>query len=476
MATTKASSISTKQPRYLRVIGLVWACILACSLSLVGASAGEAHADVRKGDVIAGLTVEDRDLSVAECPSVEAERVILVDEDGTPLFERNSTDKAQIASITKVMTAMVAIDNRVDDSYIAVSERAATVGESSASLMEGDTLDFDSALKALLVPSGNDAAVALAEAVGTSMINKDPSLGNDPTSVFVSAMNKKAEELGLADTLYENPHGLDADEFAGNLHSTAADQAIVARAALEYPEIAEIVAGGSTTIPVTRDGSQVELELETTDELLEMYKFTIGIKTGITELAGPSFMGAAEQDGMRLYAVVLDSLDEAQRFEDCKTLFIWGYDHLRDVALANSGRTATMTVGQESREVPVIAAVSHADWVNKTVNATFADPDMTVKVFDLEGNISQSLSFNEIHGDVHAGDVVGHAVFKQHNLVVAEQDLVACEDVPAPAGFDVIGTMWDRFVGGFSGQPEAAQSETYNVMPIIANNVTNAGA
>ena len=114
----------------------------------------EAYAEVRKADVIAGSTVEQRDIPVAQCPSVDAEYAVLVDSEGTVLFERNGDTPAQIASITKVMTAIVAIDNAREGTVITVSEKAASIGESSASLAEGDVLDFETALKALLVPSG----------------------------------------------------------------------------------------------------------------------------------------------------------------------------------------------------------------------------------------------------------------------------------------------------------------------------------
>ncbi len=428
-----------------------------------------ALAEVRKADVIAGTSVEDRGLTVAECPSIDAKYAILVSSDGTVYFSRDADQPSQIASITKVMTAIVAIDNAPSNTFVAVSEAAAEVGESSANLQQGDVMDLESAIKALLVPSGNDAAVALAETVGAAMIVKDPSLGNDPVSVFVDAMNKKATELGCTDTLYENPHGLDDGLYAGQLHSTAADQAKVAQCAMSYPLIREIVSGGSTTITVDRGGVKTDVVLETTDELLEMYEYTIGIKTGVTDLAGPSFMGAASQDGRELYSVVLGSSDEAQRFADTKALFTWAYEHCVNLSLANSEESTTMRVNGQSKEVPVIAQVSHADWIDRTVPATLENPEATIEVFDFEGNVSQSVSFNELHGTINAGDKVGSIVFKQHNQVVAEMDLVACETVPAPNPLEVVAIWWQRLTGGFGGAPAVAESQVYNVMPVINN-------
>lgn len=455
-------------PNRFACIRLVLVCVLCAMLIAPGA----AMAEVRKADVIAGITVDDRGLTVSECPSIDASYAALINKDGTVYFERDADQPSQIASITKVMTAIVAIDNAPEGTYVGVSQGAAEVGESSAGLQEGDVLDFESALKALLVPSGNDAAVAIAETVGASMIAADPSLGNDPIGAFVHAMNEKAAEIGCTDTVYENPHGLDDGEYGGQLHSTALDQAKVAKCAMEYPLIRDIVSGGSTSITVTRDGSPADVDLETTDELLEMYKYAIGIKTGVTDSAGPSFMGASSKDGRELYSVVLGSTDEYQRFADTKELFQWAYEHCIELGLANSELSTTMRADGQSREVPVIGAASHGDWIDRTVPATLADPDALIEVFDFEGNVSQSVQFDELHGTIHAGDKVGTIVFKQRNQVIAEQDLIAAETVEAPNFIDVVSIWWQRLVGGLDGSSAAAESEIYNVMPIISNHRT----
>ena len=434
----------------------------------------QAQAEVRKSDVIAGLTVDERSLTVAECPSVDAEHAVLVNKDGEILFSRDCDSPSQIASVTKVMTAIVAIENAREGTSVTVSEAAASIGESSANLQEGDVLDFESALKALLVPSGNDAALALAETVGAQMIEADSSLGTDPVHVFVDAMNKKAAQLGCSDTVYENPHGLDDGEYAGNLHSTAADQAKVAKCAMENQQIRDIVSGGSTTIKVNRGNSKEDVELETTDELLEMYKYAIGIKTGVTNLAGPSFMGAASKDDRELYAVVLGSSDETQRFVDCENMFEWAYDHVIELKLANSSESTTIKGGVHAGDVPVVAEVAHGDFIDKTLKATFDDPEAAITVFDLEGNVSQKFEFDDVHGTVRVGDKLGTVKFYQHNELVATQDLIACESLEAPNPIDSFGIWWQRFFGGFSGAPEKADSVVLNVMPVISNNKTNA--
>ena len=468
-STPSTMSFARMKCAYIALCALVAMCTLSlCALPL------KAHAEVLKADIVCNETVGDRGLSVAECPSIDAEYAVLMDSDGNVLFSRSGDGQSQIASLTKVMTAIVAIDNAPADLHVGVSEAAALVGESSAGLQEGDVMDFNTALKALLVPSGNDAAVAIAEAVGSSMIASNPSLGDDPVAVFVDAMNDKALEIGCTDTLYENPHGLDDEEYAGDLHSTAHDQALVARCAMSYPEIREIVSGGSTTIQVTREGSKESIDLETTDLLLDMYDKAIGIKTGVTLLAGPSFMGAANDEGREFYSIVLGSSDEYQRFVDTQTIFEWGYEHVTDLKLANSEKYASMGRGAEAREVPVIAEVAHLDWPDKTVSATLKDPDASITIFDLEGNVSQFVELNELHGNIRSGDKVGTITFKQHNEVVAQQDLVACQDLPAPNPIEAIVIWWQGFTGGSNAVDAADRSEVYNVMPILDDNVLSA--
>lgn len=449
------------------------ACALACALALSGAAwTVPAFADVRKADVVYGQTVDARGLAVAQCPSIDAEYAMVMGADGTVYFERNAQSPTQIASITKIMTGVVALDAVEDgllslDSPVTVSAAAAAVGESSAGLQEGDVMNLDAALKALLVPSGNDAAVAIAETIGALM---EPG-ASDPEAVFVSAMNAKAQELGCTDTVYDNPHGLDFDAYAGDLHSTAADVAKVVQYAMTNDTFRAAVGGGSTTIQVTRaDGAKADIYLETTDGFFDIYEYAIGVKTGVTLLAGPSFAGAANKDGRELYAIVINSSSEAQRFEDAKSLCEWVYQHEISYQLANSPETATMN----GTEVPVVAEVAHSGWIDKTVKATLRDPAAAVTIFDLNGNVSQSLEFDELAGNVKEGDKVGTITFKQRNTVIATMDLVACEDVDAPDFFVGVGVWWDRLFRSFSGGQEVARSITLNETPLVIDKTASA--
>lgn len=394
-----------------------------------------------------------------------------MDSEGTVYFERNAADSTQIASITKIMTALVALESAPLDTVVTTSARAATVGESSASLAEGDTMTLEIALNALLLSSGNDAAIAIAESVGRVIAGDAALSDEDAYDVFVERMNTRAAELGCTDTVFENPHGLDDGIWQGSHHSCAADVGIMAQAVMKNDTFRSIVATPSTTIDVTRaDGSLASLYLESTDEMLKNgFDGACGIKTGFTALAGWSFAGAANREGVEMYAIVIHSTSEAQRFTDAQTLLDWVYEHTGDYRLVNTSQTTASDVNGSSADVPVVAEVAHTEWIDRTVKATVADPDQAIDIFDLNGNISQSVEYDELTGNVHAGDKIGTLTFKQRNSVMATVDLIAAEDVNAPDLFEGIGVWWDRLFRGFSGQSTVAESVLYNETPLVVD-------
>lgn len=450
-----------------RAVSMLACGLLACSLGLSPIALPQASAEVRKADVVMGSTIDSRGLAVSQCPSIAAEYVLVCDTDGTVYFERNADAATPIASITKVMTAIVALDSAPLDTSITVSSKAAAIGESSAGLRTGDVLTLESALSALMVPSGNDAAQAIAESVGALLAPQ-----GDGYTAFVQAMNDKAAELGMTDSVFENPHGLDFGSYAGNLHSTARDVALMCSYAMRNDTFRQLVNVESVSIPVVRDGVETSIELESTDELLGVYEGACGIKTGLTDLAGPSFAGACERNGKTLIAVVIHSTSEEQRFQDATTLFDWVFEHSIDYPLAHSAESTAMTLNGQTAQVPVVARVAHSGWVDSTFAATFSNPNASVTVFDLNGNVSQSLEIDEVSGDVHAGDKIGTATFKQRNEVVATVDIVACEDARAPNFLEAIGVWFDRLLRGVTGQQQVAQTIVLNETPLINDKTT----
>lgn len=450
-------------------------CTLLLSVSLATfVFPAYAYADVRQSDVISGLTVESRGLTSDSCPSIVAEYAYVIDDEGTVYFERDADTQTHIASITKVMTALVALTyGDLDSTTITVSETAASIGESSAMLQAGDTMTLETALKALMIPSGNDAAQAIAESMGDSIAEQlegdgDTDVPDDAYDAFVYAMNKMASDLGMDNTLFANPHGLDTDEYDDEMYSTARDVATMVSAAMEYDSFRDIVSTDSTTIQVTRDGSTADIDIESTDTLLGSYDGACGVKTGYTEKAGECFAGAVERDGCTIYAIVLNSNSETQRFTDAQTLDDWVFDNTIDYLLAHSSETTSYSVdGEETTEVPVVAYVSHSGWIDKTFKATFADPDASVEVFALDGNVSQEFEFDTVSGNVVAGQKVGTATFYQHNEVIATCDIIAAEDCAAPNFLEGISIWWQRLIKGFNGEQTVADSTILNETPLI---------
>lgn len=443
------------------------ACVLSCALIALVLACSPALADVRASDMVSGAAISERGFTTALCPSIEAEHAVLVDDTGKVYYERDGHGATKIASVTKVMTAIVAMEYDPGlDLEVRVTDEAAEVGESSANLAAGDTLDLRNALTAMMVASGNDAAESIATSVGAAMLaDEGTASASDEAAVarFVEAMNAKAQDMGLEDTLFTNPHGLDDGDYAGDQHSTAYDVAAEVALAMQNDDFRDIVGSETATVELERDGEDVSIELTSTDELLGSYEGTVGVKTGFTDLAGACFAGANDHDGREYYAIVLDSPDEAQRFLDAQALWNWCYQYRTQYRLANAAEAVSADIGGVQADYPVLARVAHLDWTDVSVAATIADPDQAVDVFSLDGNVSQEAAFDELHGDIHAGDRVGQITFKQRNEEIATVELVAAEDVAAPNPVQAIGIWWQRLWGNDA----TAQSVLLNETPLL---------
>lgn len=449
-----------------RILASVLALLLGAASLAMGADAAEA--DVRKSDRIMEETVEERAVPVTAAPSVDADYVMVVDSEGTVYFQRNVEERTHIASITKIMTAIVALENGELAQPITVSAAAVAVGESTAGLWEGDVMTLEMALQGLLVPSGNDAAVAIAETLGERFMAETGTQSAE--AAFVAKMNETAARLGMTNTLFANPHGLDSDGHEGEMYSCAADVAVMCRYAMSsFPLFRSIVAQPQATIVLERFGEPIEVQLLSTDELIGIYEGACGIKTGFTDEAGACFAGVCHRDGVDLFAIVLHSPDELQRFVDTQTLWSWVYDNHVAYPLAHSDETASMMISGTLEEVPVVALAPAASWLDKTVEVTFADPAATVDVFTLNGNVSQRFFFDEVTGAIETGQKMGRAEFFQANELVATVDLVACEDVAAPELLEIASIAWERFTAAFTGAATVAEPTVINETPLIYN-------
>ena len=465
--------LSTKDPSVASRLAAGFVTLALSALLCCGLFPAAAYADVRSSDVISGLSIGSRGLEASSCPNVVAGYAYVVSDDGQVYFERDPDTQTHIASITKVMTALVALEyGDPQNTTVTISQNASTIGESSAMLQAGDSMTLEAALKAMMIVSGNDAAQGIAESMGDSIKQRlrDEGLTDVPDGAydaFIYAMNKKAADLGMTNSLFANPHGLDIDQFDTDMHSSARDVAAMVTEVMKNDLFKSIVSTQETTISVTRNNAPVDVSLVSTDVLLSSYEGACGVKTGFTDKAGACFAGAVERDGKTLYAIVLNSSNETQRFTDAQVLDDWVFDNTIDYALAHSPEEITYQRNGTTSTVPVVAEVSHAGWIDKTFKATFADPEATVEVFALDGNVSQDLQFDNVTGDVQPGQKVGTATFYQHNEVVATCDIVAAESCAAPDFFQGIGIWWDRLIRGFSGQQTKAENTTINTTPLI---------
>ena len=429
---------------------------LACAVALVAGIPSVAGAQVLTTDNICGKAADARGIAAEDLPDIDASNAFVMGKNGTVYYARSADEQVKIASITKVMTAILAVENCKMDEKITVSNAAATVGNSTAGLLEGDELTVEQALRGLMIPSGNDAAIALAEHVGKKLDLKT----KDAVATFVKAMNERAKKLGCTGTLFENPHGLDFDEWAGDMHSTAHDVALMMQEAMKDDTIREVMASKDPWIEVTgADGSDHSHSMETHNVLLDQ-DGNIGGKTGTTDDAGYCFASAYNRDGDEIYTVVLNSSTTDQRFADTATLASWYYDHKVTVDIANTQK-------KTANGNPLMARVSHTDWTDKTIDATLADPTAQATVFSLAGEVTEKVSYDDLSGTVHVGDKVGSVTLKQDGTKIAVMDLVADEEGTGPNPIEWLLVKLDRLGRRIDNRPLTAESETVAKAPEV---------
>lgn len=431
-----------------RAVGAVVGAALALSVIWAPAPACATQLDT---DIVLGTPESERQDPANDRPDISARNAIVVGQDGTVYFERAADDRVKIASITKIMTAIVAIENSSLEDTVTVDHAAATVGQSSANLREGDVLTMEEALRALLIPSGNDAAMAIAATVGAKF---DPA-STDFVGTFVQAMNDKAAELGMTNTKFTNPHGLDFDGWEGDMYSTARDVATMLAYAMQNETFRQVDGSDNDVITVNgADGTERSITMTRYNTLLGT-EGNIGGKTGSTYEALDCFAGAWSRDlGGELYTVVLGCEGVDVRLQESLALANWYYNHTVAYPLITTDETA-------ADGTPLVAAVPHADWTDKTVDITVADPGQTVTVFSLAGDIEQDLEFDTLSGDVEDGQSAGTLTLSQDGTEIASCELVTAESVDAPDPLSWILVQLDRLVRLVTGEPASVEADIY---------------
>ena len=249
--------------------------------------------------------------------SLSAKSAVLIDAQSRQvLFQKNAFVRLPMASTTKIMTALVAIEQGNLDRIVKTDKRARRAEGSSLYLAEDERITMRDLLYGLLLASANDAAEAIAYEISGSIEG------------FAQLMNQKAYELGLRSTNFTNPHGLH-DE---NHYTTAYDLSLITAAALENKEFAEICATQKAAIPINiNEGTRY---ISNHNKLLRLYSGCIGVKTGFTKKSGRCLVSAAERDGLTLIAVTLDAPND---WSDHKALLDYGFGNYQRAVLADEG-------------------------------------------------------------------------------------------------------------------------------------------
>ncbi len=314
---------------------------------------------------------------------------ILVDvRTGQILYEREIYRRLPPASTTKMLTAILAIERLPLEATVTISARAASQRSGSAIGLEaGEQWSVNDLLRAMLVRSANDAAVAVAEAISGSV------------EAFAEEMNKKAKQIGARDSHFVNPHGLNAPDH----YSTAYDLALIARYGLQLPAFASLVRTQTWTLdrPDRRPHEYVS-----TNKLLVKYEGADGVKTGWTVPAGHCLVASATRDGWRLLAVVLKSHD---MYRDVGDLLDYGFQTFAPVKLAGRGDP--------------LVTVDAGPWRGNVVGVVPADVTAVVRRGTTVS--SQVKLLSDLRPPIEPGAPVGEIIFYAGQAVVARSTLVA---------------------------------------------------
>lgn len=321
---------------------------------------------------------------------------------GEILFEKNSHEKLAPASMTKIMSMLViieAIEKGVInwDDKITISENASKMGGSQILLEAGEVMTVSDLFKGVAVASGNDAVVALAEATyGT-------------VSEFVNEMNKKAKELGLKDSNFKNPHGLDE----ANHYSSAYDMSVIAKELIKHEEVLKYT---SIYEDYLRKGTDKEFWLVNTNKLVRFYNGADGLKTGYTDTAGYCLTATAKKDNVRLIAVAMNEPSSSTRNAEISSLLDYGF--------------AKITVYNIAKKDTVIKK----EVIDKAAN----DYALIVPMYDVNivkpkgtklGKITYELKLKKIEAPIKKETIIGNLKIKENNKVINEIPVTVKEDI-----------------------------------------------
>lgn len=334
----------------------------------------------------------DKSLQV-KAPVINAQAAVVVEESsGRVLYEKNANQKRSIASTTKIMTAIVALENADVDEEVIISKRAAGIGGSVIGLQSGQKFTLREMLYALLMASANDAAIAIAEHIGGTVED------------FSKMMNIKAASLGMDRSNFVSPHGLDRD----NQYSTAYDMALITIEALKNPLFAEIVSTKSSYIPGHN--------LYNTNELLGSCPGVDGVKTGYTGKAGRCLVTTVKRGDMRLISVVLGSPTNTARANASRDLIDYCYESFSMHKLLNAGDVYA--------EVPVYRGIEGCVSLKADENIVMPLSKAEVEILKMNRSVPELLN-----APVYAGTDTGFIEYEVSGRVLAGSILKVSKDI-----------------------------------------------
>lgn len=339
-------------------------------------------------------------ISIAESnvPKIDTLSAIAIEPNsGRILYEKNGFSKRPMASTTKIMTIILAVENGNMDDIVTVSKRAAQIGGSTVDLKVGDKIKLSELLYGLMLNSGNDAGIAVAEHIGESVEN------------FASMMNNKAIEIGAYNTSFTSPHGLDNPEH----YSTAYDMAIITRYALKNPKIAKIVKTIEYNMKFIDGKSK---QLRNTNPLLTAYEGTKGVKTGYTGMAGKCLVSSVKRNGMEIIAVTLGSQSSQIRIKDSISILNYCFNNYELMDLRE--------IYKEKIEVGVLKGKKEK--IKGKFKNGYIIPIQKKEIKDVK--IIKNFSDN-IYASVEEHSILGNIEFKLKDEKLGEIEILAVEEI-----------------------------------------------
>ena len=321
---------------------------------------------------------------------------------GTILYENNSHERLAPASMTKMMSMLIileSIDKEIItwDTMVTVSENASSMGGSQILLETGEQMSVRDLFKGVAIASGNDAVVALAEKIAGT------------TDLFVEMMNNKASELGLQDTNFQNPHGLDAV----NHYSSAYDMAMIAKELLKHEEVLEYTSVYETYL---RENTPKKVWLVNTNKLVRFYNGVDGLKTGYTSQSGYCLTATANIDNMRVIAVVMGEESSKVRNSEVSTMLDYAYAQYKLDRLYSKGDII------DNKKV----YNSNIDKINLVLSE---DVTFLKKKTDAKEEYTYEVLINDLVAPIKTSDKVGTLKIMKDNKVIKEVDLNVKNDV-----------------------------------------------